>query len=349
MAARGHNSHPVHDGGTPGYFCRVSKILITGANGYTGYWFSRILVDKGERLRAMYYPPDGRPDLDHPNIELVPGDVRDRDEVDRAMVGIETVYHLAALYRPTNVPPTAFFEVNVEGTRNMVESAAQAGVRKFVHCSTIGVHGTVGRQAVNEDAPIAPDDYYQTSKWEGEKLALEIAPKLGLPLTVIRPAGIYGPRERRFLKIAQLIKKRRFIMFGSGETFYHFVHVRDLCDAFMLAAKSEGSVGRAYIIGDAHAVSVGRFVNALADALGVPRPRLRLPYALLWAAAVACEAVCRPLGISPFMHRRRAAWFVSNRTFDISRARNELGYDPKVTIEEGTREMVRSFQDAGWI
>ena len=325
------------------------KILVTGANGYTGYWFSRYLAEKGERFRAMYYAPDGRPDLDHPNIELVPGDVRNRDEVDRATAGIETVYHIAALYRPTNVPPRAFFDVNVEGTRNMVESAAKAGVKKFVHCSTMGVHGTVGRRALDENAPIAPDDYYQQTKWEGEKLALELAPKLGLPLTVIRPAGIYGPRERRFLKIAQLVRKGRFVMFGKGDTYYHFVHVRDLCDAFVLAAKAEKSTGRAYIIGDAHAVSIAHFANCLADALGVKRPRLRLPFALLWSAAVVCEAVCRPLGISPPMHRRRAAWFVSNRTFDISRARNELGYDPKITIEDGTREMVRSFQDAGWI
>ena len=297
------------------------KILITGVNGYTGYYFAKYMAKKNVPIRAMYYPPDGVPDLEHDCIELIPGDVRDRDQIKPAFEGIETVQHVAALYRPANVSKQAFFDVNVDGARNMIELAAAAGVKKYVQCSTIGVHGTVGRTVLDENAPIAPDDYYQQSKWEGEELARKLAPELGLPLTIIRPCGIYGPRERRFLKIAQLVKRRRFIMFGSGETYYHFIHVRDLCDAFLLAAEKEESVGRAYIIGDAHAVSINRFVKCLADGAGVKPPSIKLPYWSLLAAAYFFEGVCKPFGISPPMHRRRAAWFVSNRAFDMRAGR----------------------------
>ncbi|UCG86407.1 MAG: NAD-dependent epimerase/dehydratase family protein [Gemmatimonadota bacterium] len=326
------------------------KILVTGANGYTGYYFSKYLAEKGLPVRAMYYPPDGKPDLKGDTLELVPGDITKRDQVQAAVDGIEVVQHVAALYRPTNVPKQAFYDVNVEGTRNMVELSAEAGVKTFVNVSTIGVHGTTGRTPIDEDGPIRPDDYYQETKWLGEKLAFELAPKLDLPLTCIRPAGIYGPRERRFLKIAQLVKRRRFMMFGSGETYYHFVHVRDLCDAFMLAAeKIEKSAGRTYIIADDHAISLNHMVQCLAEAAGVKPPQMRMPYWTLKAAAYFFEGVCKPFRISPPMHRRRAAWFVSNRCFNIARAREELGYDPQVKIEDGIHEMVKSFEEAGWM
>ena len=324
-------------------------VLVTGANGYTGHYFSRYLAERGVATRAMYYPPDGKPDLKHELLELVPGDIRNRNEVERSLEGIKTVYHIAALYRPTNVPQRAFWDVNVDGTRNMVELAVQAGVERFVHCSTIGVHGTTGKTPVTEDAPIQPDDYYQETKWEGEKLALELSRELGLALSVIRPAGIYGPGERRFLKITQLVNRRRFVMFGSGETCYHFIHVKDLSDAFVLAAQGERSTGRSYIIADDGAITLNSMVAMLADSLGVRRPGIRLPYALLKSAAIVCEGLCKPFGISPPMHRRRAAWFVSSRAFDTSRARDELGYSPTVKIEDGMKEMVGSFSEAGWL
>ena len=326
------------------------KILGTGANGFTGHYFVRYLAERNIPVRAMYYGPDGRPnDLVHDCVDLVPGDVRDRKQIRAALEGIDVVQHVAALYRPTNISQQQYYDVNVDGTVNMVELAKEAGVRRFVQCSTIGVHGTAGREPVDEDAPIRPDDYYQESKWLGEKAAVEKAAELELPLTVIRPAGIYGPRERRFLKIAQLVHRRRFLMFGDGTTLYHFIHVRDLCDAFMLAAESEAAVGNRYIIADDHAISIDTFVGLLARSSGVKPPRLHIPFALLQCAAVLCEGVCKPLGLSPPIHRRRAAWFKSNRCFDISRARKDLGYEPSVSIEAGVADMVRSYFEAGWL
>jgi len=325
------------------------RVLITGANGFTGNYFVRYMQELGVPVRAMYYGPDGDPGFTGEGVESVAGDLRDRESLKRALDGIEIVHNIAALYRPTNVPNSLFFDVNVTGIGHIVELAKEAGVKRFVQCSTIGVHGTVGRTPINEDGPIQPDDHYQQTKWEGEELAVKRAAELDLPLSVIRPAGIYGPCERRFLKIAQLVKRRRFIMFGSGETYYHFIHVRDLCDAFLLAAEREEAIGRRYIIADDHAISIAYFAELLAKGAGVKPSGLCIPYWMLKTAAIGCEGVCKPLGISPPIHRRRAAWFVSNRTFDIARARDELGYQPKISIEDGVTEMVNSFLGAGWI
>jgi nucleoside-diphosphate-sugar epimerase len=325
------------------------RILITGANGFTGNYFVRYLQERGVPVRAMYYGPDGDPGFTGDGVESVAGDLRDRESLKRALEGIEVVQNIAALYRPTNVPNSLFFDVNVTGIGNIVELAKEAGVRRFVQCSTIGVHGTVGRTPINEDGPIQPDDHYQETKWLGEELAVKRAAELDLPLSVVRPAGIYGPLEHRFRKITQLVGRRRFLMFGSGETYYHFVHVRDLCDGLLLAGEKEEAIGRRYIIADDHAISIAHFVELLAKGAGVKPPRLRIPYWMLKTAALACEGVCKPFGISPPMHRRRAAWFVSNRTFDITRARRELGYVPRISIEDGVAEMVESFRCAGWL
>jgi nucleoside-diphosphate-sugar epimerase len=325
------------------------KVLVTGANGFTGSYFCRYLAERGLATRGMYYPPDGAPEFSHPNLELVPGDLLDRDSLRRALAGIEVVQNVAALYRPTNVPEKLYWDVNVDGVRNMVEEAAAAGIKRFVQCSTMGVHGTVDDPPGNEESPIKPDDYYQETKYKGEVLALERGRELGLWVSVARPAGIYGPREKRFLKLAKLIKSGRFIMFGSGKVTYHFVHVDDLCAGLVLCAERDEAKDEAFILGDEQPISLNETVAVMADALEVARPRITLPYFVLYAPAAICEFACKPFGIAPPLYRRRAAWFASTRAFDIGKARSRLGYQPKIRPQDGLKDMVQSFAAAGWL
>jgi nucleoside-diphosphate-sugar epimerase len=323
--------------------------LVTGANGFTGSWFCQYLARQGTATRAMYWAPDGEPGYSHPKLDLVEGDLRDRESLRSALDGVEVVYNIAALYRPTNVPERLYWEVNVQGVQNMVEEAAKAGVKRFVQCSTVGVHGTIQNPPANEEAPIRPDDYYQQTKYEGEVLARELSQKLGMPLVVVRPAAIYGPKERRFLKLARAVKSGAFVMFGWGDVRYHFIHVEDLSDAFVRCAEVDEAVGEVFIIADDHAITLNEIVRTVADALGRSPPRVKLPYPLLYYASAVCEFACKPFAISPPLHRRRAAWFNSTRAFDISKARNVLGYRPKIPPQQGLKDMVRSFAEAGWL
>ena len=164
---------------------------------------------------------------------------------------------------------------------------------------------------------------------------------------MVRPAAIYGPRETRFLKLARALKGGTFIMFGTGEVRYHFIHVEDLCDAMCLCAERDEAVGEVFIIADAGALTLNEIVRVMSETLGIKPPRLRLPYPLLYGAAAACELALKPFPVSAPLHRRRAAWFNSTRQFDISKARQRLGYEPKIPPEVGLREMVRSYRDAG--
>jgi nucleoside-diphosphate-sugar epimerase len=138
-------------------------------------------------------------------------------------------------------------------------------------------------------------------------------------------------------------------MFGRGEVRYHFVHVEDLSDAFVLCSKIDGAIGETFIIADDHAITLNEVARIVAETLGTRPPRVRLPYPLLYYASAACEFACKPFSISPPLHRRRAAWFNSMREFDIGKARRILNYQPKVRPEEGLKEMVRSYQEAGWL
>jgi nucleoside-diphosphate-sugar epimerase len=309
----------------------------------------RYLAERGVALRAMYYRPDGEPDFEHELIEWVAGDLRERDSLERAVAGIDTLYNIAALYRVSNVPDRVFRAVNVDGVKNLVECAAAAGVRRFVHCSTIGVHGTIRHPPAVETSELRPDDYYQQSKLEGERVAHTLGAELGLQMAIVRPAAIYGPRETRFLKLARLIDSGHFVMFGKGEVPYQFVHIEDLCAAFVLCAERDEAVGETFIIADDDPLTINQVVAIVAHELGVDPPRLNLPFSVLYGASMLCEAVCNPFGISPPLHRRRASWFNSARAFDISKAKEKLGFAPRIKPEEGLPAMVRSYREAGWL
>jgi nucleoside-diphosphate-sugar epimerase len=326
-----------------------STVLVTGANGYTGSRLCDYLAERGVPVRAMFWPADGEPKFSDARIQTVPGDLRDKDSLRAALEGIEVVYNIAALYRPTNVSNQMYWDVNVQGTRNIVELAAEAGVKRFVHCSTIGVHGTIDSPPATEKAPLKPDDYYQFTKLKGEELCREIGQEKGLPVAIVRPAAIYGHEERRFFMLAKLIQKGRFIMFGRGDVLYHFIHIDDLCDAFVLCAQNDAAIGETYIIADDHAITLNQIVEIVATELAVPPPRIRAPLFVLKLASTLCEFACKPFGLSPPMHRRRASWFIADRSFDISKARSELGFTPKMDTERGLREMVQSYRAAGWL
>ena len=150
-------------------------------------------------------------------------------------------------------------------------------------------------------------------------LSQELSRKLGMPLVVVRPAAIYGPKERRFLKLARAVKSGTFVMFGRGDVRYHFIHVEDLSDAFVRCAEVDEAVGEIFIIADDHAITLDEVARTVADALGTRPPRIRLPYPGLYYASAACEVACKPFSISPPLHRRRAAWFNSTRSFDIAK------------------------------
>jgi len=326
------------------------KVLVTGGTGFTGTALVRRLIEAGHNVVAL----DNKPGLASDALRAMGADVHigsvtDKAAVARCMEGVELVFHLAAAFRELNVPESLYDEVNVEGSRNVLEAAHRVGVRKFVYCSTCGVHGNVENPPADESAPIAPADYYQRTKYLAEPIALEYNAK-GMPTVILRPAAIYGPGDpERFLMIFRRVAKGSFPMFGNGRTTYHPLYVENLVDAFMLCMTPGVGDGRAYLIADEHYYAIEDIVREVGRALEVPVKVRHFPVMPLVIAGHIVEKACRPFGITPPIFPRRVDWYRQNRAFNIDRAKRELGYVPRVGLEEGLRRTAARYRENGYI
>ena len=326
------------------------KILVTGGTGFTGSYLTRRLLQKGHRVVVI----DNQPglffdELRNLGAEILLGSVLDRKLVDQAIQGCDAVHHVAAVFRKVNLPKKVYWDVNVEGTRYLLQTALKSGVQKFVYCSTCGVHGDVKEEPADENAPIAPEDYYQYTKYEGERLVADFLGK-GMKIVVLRPTAIYGPGDpERFFMLFKMVNKGRFLMFGNGKAHYHPVYVENLVDAFELAAASENGDGQTYLIGDERYYALNDLVAAIAGSLGVTLKMRHLPFLPLWGAALACETLYKPFPADPPLFRRRVDWFRQNRAFSIEKARSELGYQPKIGLEEGLTRTAKWYREQGYL
>jgi len=265
------------------------------------------------------------------------GSITDRDSVAAAIGKPEVVFHLAAAFRETGASDALYKSVNVDGTRITVEESIRVGARKIVYCSTQGVHGHIDHPPGDENSPIAPADYYQQTKYEGE-LVLEEFADANIEFTTLRPTAIYGPGDpERFVMIYRRAKKGFFPIFGTGQAFYHPVYIDNLVDAFVLSMEQGKGAGEAYIIGDEQYFSIRALVHLVAKSIDAEVSMPTLPIMPLIIAGHVCEKICKPFGINPPIFPRRVDWFRQMRAFRIDKAKRDLGYEPSIGIEEGLR------------
>ena len=324
------------------------RALITGATGFTGGHLARGLKSAGHEVRALVRNPYRAATLKAYGIEVAVGDLCDPDAIARGLKDIEVVYNIAAIYRQAGLRDKTYRAVNAEAVRTLVEQAARAGTRRVVHCSTVGVHGDIEHPPANEDAPLKPGDIYQRTKLEGEQLARQAAEELGVELTIARPSGIYGPSDRRLLKLFRNTV-RRFPTLGSGQIYYHTTYIDDLVEGLRLCGEHPAAANRTYILAGAQVTQLNDLIALIADVAGVRPPSLHLPVWPFRLAGALCEAVCVPIGIEPPLYRRRVDFFTKSRSFDISRARAEIGYAPRVGLREGITRTLHWYRENGWL
>jgi len=326
------------------------KILVTGGTGFTGSRLVEYLLDKGHKVTAL----DNQKGLFYDYLiqkgaNIILGTVTDRQAVKTALDDVEVVFHLAAAFRQINEPKKFYWDVNVEGTRILCEESLNKNLKKFVYCSTQGVHGDVKNPPGDENSPITPVDYYQFTKYEGEKVVKEFTEK-GLKSVIIRPTAIYGPGDpERFLYLFKFAKKGKFYMFGKGEAFYHPVYIDNLNDGFYAAMQSDKVNAEVYIIADEEYFTIKELVKRIGNSMGVDVKFIHLPFMPLWVAACICEFVCSILRIKPPLFRRRVDWYRQNRAFKIDKAKNEINYVPKVGIDEGLKLTAKWYEENNYI
>lgn len=324
-------------------------VLVTGGTGFAGSHLVRALVADGIRVRVLTRSQDRALAILPSQTEIFEGDVTDRAAVRRALEGTRLVFHLATSFQEPGIPDSRYHEVHVEGTRHLLESVAETGIERFVHCSTVGVHGHIPDPPADEEYRFAPGDIYQVTKLKGEQEALEFCRREGVPVAVARPAPIYGPGDLRLLKLFSLIARGRFLTLGDGKIFYHMVYVEDLIRGFRLLAEHPNAVGEIFILGGPDYCTLNDLTLMIAGTLGVPPPRFHFPAWPVQLLGSACEAICKPMGATPPIYRRRVDFFTKSRAFSIEKARRELGYDPEVSTSEGVDRTATWYRENGYL
>ncbi len=325
----------------------MKRAFVTGASGFTGGYLCDSLLKKGYTVTALVRKSSKVAHLKKKGITLVEGDLADPSSITGKIKGIDIVFHIAALYRQEGVSKDMFNKVNVAGTRLILDEAIAGKVKRFVHCSTVGVQGEIKNSPAKETAPYNPGDHYQVSKLEGEKLALSYFHDKKIDGVVVRPVGIYGPGDTRFLKLFRHIYKGNFKMIGKGKALYHLTFVEDLVDGIILAGETAEASGQVYTLGGNEYLPLEELVKLLGEILNKPVSKIHIPLFPVYVAAFLCEMLCRPLKIEPPLYRRRLDFFTKDRAFDISKAGKGLGYSPKVSLREGLTRTAEWYKENG--
>jgi dihydroflavonol-4-reductase len=323
--------------------------LVTGAAGFVGAAVVRELLSAGYSVRALCKASTNISPLAGLKIEVIRGDILDPSVCLSACQGVDTVFHIAALFRQAKFPDSEYFRVNRDGTEVVLNAAISAGVRKFVHCSTLGVHGDIPNPPADEDQPYAPCDVYQESKVEAEKVVLQAIAANKIDATIIRPAMIWGPGDRRLFKLFKGVFKRKMPLIGGGKQLCHWILVDDLARAFRLAAQTPAAKGRTYLIAGERPVTLKHTMQIIADTYNVKLLPFSIPALPLYAIGALCELICLPLKIEPPIFRRRVAFFMKSRAYKVERAKTELGFRASHSVQDEIRLIARWYREAGWL
>jgi len=327
------------------------KNLVTGGSGFLGSHLVEALVARGEEVRALVRPTSRTAHLESLGVELACGDLGNLPSLKAAAQGVERIYHCAALAADWGTWE-AFRVANITGVRNLLEAAIAAGVDKFVHVSTTDVYGHPDYPA-DESTPYRLRGWpYGDTKIEGEQLAWAYHREHGLPVTVVRPVNIYGPRSTTFVvEIVALLKSGSMIHVGDGRKPAGLGYVTNVVDVLLRAADSEKSTGQAYNASDGSDVTWRQYVDRLAYIVGVPRPRLVIPRRLAYMVGWAMERIYGALRLRsrPLLTRMVAELFGTDQGFPIDKARRDLGYEPQVNFDEGMRRVEAWLHEAGYV
>ena len=326
-------------------------MLVTGGSGFVGGIVVRALVQAGHEVRALVRPNAEQRFLADLPLEIVPGDVRDRRAVRRAMAGCVQVYHAAALYKLWVRSKNDIYETNVTGTGNVLLAARQEGVEKIIYTSSVATLGCVGDGTLGtEGTPVSLADmvgHYKRSKFIAEQLALKYASE-GLPVVIVNPSTPVGIGDLKPTPTGQMIVD--FLngrMPGYVETGLNLVDVEDVARGHLLAAK-KGQIGEKYILGHEN-LSLQHILGLLSELTGQPAPTLKVPYILALGAAYGDAALARLIpGREPSIPPVGVRLSKKKMFFDSSKAVQQLGF-PQTSAREALRKAVTWFRQFGYI
>jgi len=328
--------------------------FVTGGSGFIGANLVHELVARGHRVKALLRPNSDRRGLAGAEYETAEGDVLDQASLERGIKGCEWCFHVAASYHLWLRDYRPMYETNVEGTRNVLTAAARAGCSRIVYTSTVGCIGLPKER----NGTVTPTDetafcsqaqmtnHYKRSKWQAEQVALELARQY--PIVIVNPSAPVGPRDVKPTPTGQIIVdflKRKLPAFL--DTGLNWVHVRDVVVGHILSAE-RGRIGERYILGNAEGNwTLKLALNVLQEITGLPAPKMRVPYAVAYAAALVDETISKLTGCPPKAPIAGVRMAKYKMFFNPAKAIRELGL-PQTPPKQALADAVEWFQKNGY-
>jgi len=324
--------------------CR--RVLVTGATGYVGRNLTRTLVEQNFFVRILLRDPSR---TEAPaGAEVFQGVLLDPSSLSGIEEGIDCVVHCAALLGKWNTNKARMYQVNVSGSLHLLDRFAGRPFKQFIHLSAGGVTGPAAQRRIDETHHCRPSTTYEQTKYLAEQKVLGLSGQKNIPALVLRPAFVYGPGDPHKLPLFKAIQQGRFVLIGNGQSVISPVYIDDLIKAILLAL-DKGRPGEIYIIGGRQPVTKQKLINTIADALGVKRPRIKIPRRPAWICAMVLEHLGRVFRFEPILTRSRVSMMADNFGYSIQKAMAELGYKPEIDLAVGIARTIKNYAHKGWL
>ena len=330
------------------------KILITGATGFIGSHLVKALVSEGYHCRCLVRKTSNISELKKlNNIEFVYGDITEKDSLKGIAKGVDIVCHLAALMGhdpPSSKAFEKFRNINAEGTKNILSECVKTKtIKKVIHFSSTAAMGLVPQNPITESMGCRPYTPYQVSKFESEKIAKYFFEKYNLPIVIVRPSMIYGPGFKGdFLTIARVVKTGIFPKIGRGKNLSPALYIDDAVEAVRLLI-NKGRAGEIYLISSERSYELQEIVGIMETYLGMRLLLIPVPIWLAKMGGYSLEKMSKLIGIRPIVTYRNICSVVTDRVFDISKAKNELGFKQRVPLEAGLEKTLDWFVEKDYL
>lgn len=323
------------------------KIAVTGGSGFVGNHLVEKLVSKEHKIKVLVRKTSKTILLEKSGVELVYGDVTDKESIERLVNDVDIVYHVAAkVYVGSE---DEFWNVNFRGTENILDACLNRGLGRIVHVSTIGVTGNIANPPGDESRPYNPMSPYDRSKCEAEKLALRYHREHGMPVTIVRPTVMYGPRNMYMLRLYEETQSGNFRFIGSMNNLMHPCYIENFLQGITLAAERPEAVGEIYIIGDEKPITWVEYVKTVAEVMGATPPKRHISISLMKIIAYLSEFKSWMFGGEPFFARSWLDEITKVYAYDITKAKKDLGYNPKISLKEGISRTIDWYRLNGFL
>ena len=328
---------------------KSKKVLVTGGTGFIGTYLVERLVKDGYKVRCLVRKSSDLEILKKLGVEFSYGDLIDKESLVEAVKGVSVVYHLGAVLGSFGAPQEVIYNVNVNGTRNLLEECFKQKVKRFIHFSTFSVYGYTKTPANEETPQVALASYYAKTKRIGEKIAKEYMDK-GMDIAIIQPCVIHGPRLNfGFGGTFTAVKNKKFMLIGDGGNLLHLGYIDNFIEGTMLVGERKESKGQTYIIGDEVPLPFEVVIKNIAEILGVKLPRVRMPEMVARMSVPYLKVLSKFTGGGqPLLTHHRINFMTQNQAGDISKIKKELGYEPKISSREGLERTVKYYRENGF-